>query len=208
MADKKEKEELSHWGRDPATLPENQKPDWKALDAKLSRRQHSFLQLSSDVTLDNAEVDENAELAQAYLEQQFPDDYPKPPPPPKVVPKPPPPEEVAEKERQALISYSARVAADAKAYQEQLKSDETAKQEQKDLSKMGYEDTFKPEYAPRPTIEMLLAQASLLQLSEDIKVDASDDDGAFDPDAKRALDYLSQQFPKDFPPDKTPAKPV
>lgn len=32
------------------------------------------------------EIDENAELAQAYLEQQFPDDYPKPPSPPKAMP--------------------------------------------------------------------------------------------------------------------------
>ena len=30
----------------------------------------------------------------------------------------------------------------------------------------------------------------------------------FDPDAKRALDYLSQQFPQDFPPEKVPPKPV
>lgn len=30
----------------------------------------------------------------------------------------------------------------------------------------------------------------------------------FDPDAKRALDYLSQQFPTDFPPEKVPPKPV
>jgi hypothetical protein len=37
----------------------------------------SFVQLKSE------EIDENAELAQAYLEQQFPDDYPKPPAPPK-----------------------------------------------------------------------------------------------------------------------------
>jgi sRNA-binding protein len=124
------------------------------------------------------------------------------------MPKPPPPEEVAEKERQALISYSAGVAAEAKAYQEELKNQDAAKKEAKELAKMGYEEKFKPEYAPRPTIETQLAEASFLQLSEDIKVDANDDDGMFDPDAKRALDYLSQQFPTDFPPDKAPAKPV
>lgn len=93
--------------------------DWKEVEAK---REHTFLQLSSKVALDNARLDENVEIAQAYLEQQFPDDYPKPPPPPKPMPKKPSPEEVAEKERQALIKYSAGVAADAKSYQEELKN--------------------------------------------------------------------------------------
>ena len=42
-----------------------------------------------------------------------------------------------------------------------------------------------------------------MQLSQEIEIDSADNnDGTFDPDAKRALDYLSQQFPKDFPPDK------
>jgi len=39
------------------------------------------------------------EIAQAYLEERFPEDFPKPAPPPKPVPKGPSPEEIAEKER-------------------------------------------------------------------------------------------------------------
>ena len=152
--------------------------------------------------MDNKDLDENAELAQAYLEQQFPDDYPKPPPPPKPVPKQPSPEEVAEKERQALISYSAKVADDAKSYQQELKKKEVEHKEAKELAKMGYEEEFTPTYASKPDI------MKLVQLSQEIVVDQKDDSDMFDPDAKRALDYLSQQFPKDFPPEKVPPKPV
>lgn len=208
IAEKKEKEELSKMGLDASQLPENQKPaDWKAVEAKRQRRPQALLQLSSDISIGNAKLDENVEIAQAYLEQAFPDDYPKPPPPPKPMPTPPSAEEVAEKERQALISYSAGVAADAKAYQQELRDHESGKAEAAALATMGREEKFKAEYAPPPKVEALLAEASFLQLSEDIKIDAKDDD-VFDPDAKRALDYLSQQFPKDFPPDQAPAKPA
>jgi hypothetical protein len=68
LADKKEKEELSKMGVDSASLPENQQVDWKAIEAKRSQRPQTLLQLSSDVTLDNAKLDENVEIAQAYLE--------------------------------------------------------------------------------------------------------------------------------------------
>lgn len=102
-------------GLDEAEPAKDQKPvDRKAVDAK---RPRTLLQLNSDIVLGNGDVDENVEIAQAYLEAQFPDDFPKPPPPPKPAPKQPSPEETAEKERKALLSYAAGVAEDAKAYQ-------------------------------------------------------------------------------------------
>ena len=92
------------------------------------------------------EVDENAELAQAYLESQFPDDYPKPPPPPKPTPPQPSAEEIAQKERKELIQYAENVADEAKEYQEELRAKEIDKKEAKELSKMGWEEKFTPEY--------------------------------------------------------------
>ena len=47
-------------------------------------------------------------------------------------------------------------------------------------------------------LESLLANAgSLLQISEDIKID---------PEAELAFDYLEHQFPEDYPEDKVPEK--
>ena len=82
--------------------PEKKKPlDWKDQEAR--RPSQILLQLGSNVVVDHGQVDENVEIAQAYLEERFPDDFPKPPPPPKPAPKPPSPEEIAEKERKELI---------------------------------------------------------------------------------------------------------
>ena len=175
----------------------------KAVAARtFAQRRHSLLQLGSEIVVDSGEVDENVDSAQAYLEQQFPEDYPKPPPPPKVVPPGPTPEEIALQERAALVAYSAGVADAAKAYQQELKDKEAATKEQQELSKMGYEEKFQPIYAERPWTHPALPDIKLLQLSEDIQIDQrgdDDNDNNFDPDAQRALDYLSQQFPKDFP---------
>ena len=103
--------------------------------------QKSFTQIGSE------EVDENAELAQAYLEQQFPDDYPKPPAPPKPQAPQPTPEEIAQKERKELIQYAEGVAEEAKSYQQEIIKKEIDKTEAKELSKMGWEEKFVPEYA-------------------------------------------------------------
>lgn len=188
---------------------ENKRIDWK--DQEAQRRSQVLVQLGSNIALDQSQVDENVEIAQAYLEERFPEDFPKPPPPPKPAPKQPSPEEIAEKESKELIKYSARVADEAKAYQQELKSQESEQREAKALAKMGYEEKFKPEFAPKPA--PLPTDLRLVQLSQEIKIDGPDStDNAFDPDAKRALDYLSQQFPKDFPPDKedkpAPPKPA
>ena len=142
--------------------------------------------------LGNEDVDENVEIAQAYLEAQFPDDFPKPPPPPKPAPKQPSPEETAEKERKALLSYATGVAEDAKAYQQELKGKEIARREEKELAMMGYEEKFTPEYAPHIGRSPEVIDTRLVQLSQKIVVDQQDDNDMFDPDAKRALDYLSQ----------------
>jgi len=174
---------------------------------KFAQRRHSLLQLGSAIVVDSGAVDENADIAQAYLEQQFPDDYPQPAAPPKVVPAGPTPEEIALQERAALVAYSAGVADAANAYQQELKDKDAAAKEQQELSKMGYEEKFRPVYrnedVETPSTHPALPSTKLLQLSEDIQIDQrGDDDEAnsnFDPDAKGALDYLSQQFPKDFP---------
>lgn len=154
--------------------PVKKERDWK--DQEASRKQ-LLLQIGSNVVVDQAQVDENVEIAQAYLEERFPDDFPKPAPPPKPVPKGPSPEEIAEKERKELIQYSARVADEAKSYQQELKNKEAEQKEAKALSKMGYDEKFKPEYAPKAA--PLPMEVQLLQLSADIKTD----DSAFDPDA-------------------------
>ena len=172
-----------------------------------AQRRHALLQLDSAIVVDNGAADENADIAQAYLEQQFPDDYPKPAAPPQVVPAGPTPEEIALQERAALVAYSADVADAAKAYQQELKDKDAAAKEQRELSAMGYEEKFQPVYrneeVERPSKRPALPDIKLLQLSEDIQIDQRGDDDElnsnFDPDAKRALDYLSQQFPKDFP---------
>ena len=180
----------------------------KAMVARtFAQRRHSLIQLGSAIVVDNGAADEDADIAQAYLEQQFPDDYPKPAAPPKVVPAGPSPEEIALQERAALVAYSAGVADAAGAYQQELKDKDAAAKEQRELSTMGYEEKFRPVYrneeAERPPTRPALPDLQLLQLSEDIQIDERDDDDElnsnFDPDAKRALDYLSQQFPKDFP---------
>jgi len=54
---------------------------------------------------------------------------------------------------------------------------------------MGYEEKFKPEYAPKPSpLPIEPRDLQFVQLSAQIKTD----DSAFDPDAQRALDYLSK----------------
>lgn len=113
----------------------------KRADVLVPPEQKSFVQLQSQ------EIDENAELAQAYLEQQFPDDYPKPPAPPKPMPPQPSPEEVQQKERKELIQYAENVAEEAKSYQNEIIKKQIDKKEEKELSKMGWEEKFVPEYA-------------------------------------------------------------
>lgn len=98
--------------------------------------------------VDNGQVDEDADIAQAYLEHQFPDDYPKPPPPPPPAPKQPSSEELAIKERQELISYAESVTENATAFQAELKKKEIDRKEDKELAKMGRDDVFRPVYAP------------------------------------------------------------
>ena len=80
--------------------PVKKQKDWKEQEAS---RAQLLLQIGSNVVVDQAQVDENVEIAQAYLEERFPEDFPKPAPPPKPVPKGPSPEEIAEKERKELI---------------------------------------------------------------------------------------------------------
>lgn len=111
----------------------------KRADTFVQPEQKSFVQLK--------DIDENAELAQAYLEQQFPDDYPKPPAPAKAMPKGPSAEEIQQKERKELIEYAEGVAEQAKSYQNEIIEKQVDKKEAKELSKMGYEEKFVPEYA-------------------------------------------------------------
>lgn len=56
-------------------------------------------------------------------------------------------EEIQQKERKELIQYAEGVAEEAKSYQQEIIKRQVDKKEEKELSKMGWEEKFVPEYA-------------------------------------------------------------
>ena len=56
-------------------------------------------------------------------------------------------EEIQQKERKDLIQYAEGVAEEAKSYQNEIIEKQIDKKEAKELSRMGYEEKFVPEYA-------------------------------------------------------------
>ena len=140
----------------------------------------NLLQLDSQIS-DHELPDENAQIAMDYLAQQFPEEYPrdtKPKGPPPMVPTQ---DEVDAAEKQAMVAYAQRVAAEATESRDQVLQGIAAKKEAAALAKMGMEGE---------PVTLQLSSENLLQIGADIK---------FDADALEAQAYLEQQFPDEYP---------